>query len=194
MNMSYNMVSVPVPASLSFKNRYATLLRHFVEIHSRPQEKTEPTIIVLSPVENCTGKMITLVEKLKRDLESRSVRCFQYCAVQSRLIMVDRSKGAKRNSKGKNTGRNEETDAGVAKAAISLDENGCDENAEEEEEAFQNMDESKGNPSKTGTCGNMKQRRFPVMTIFLALTPVPELRQLYRSDPFPAAVSSQSLI
>ncbi len=194
MNMSYNMVSVPVPASLSFKNRYATLLRHFVEIQSRLQEKTEPTIMVLSPVENCTGKMITLVEKLKRDLGSRSVRCFQYCAVQSRLIMVDRTKGAKRNSKGKNTSRNEEAETVMANAAISLDENGSHENAEEEEEAFQTMDETKGNPSKMGTCGNMKQRRFPVMTIFLALTPVPELRQLYRSDPFAAVVPWQALI
>lgn len=180
MNVVYNMVSVPVPDSLSFKQRFTSLLRHFVQSHQEPEQKAEPTIFVLTPVNNSTVKMITLAEKLKRDLDSCGVKCFQYCSVQSRMDSVKHTKSVKRNRKGKPGKQDETTECTVASAAAGLDVEACNDN--DEEEAFQKMNIPYENVPKVATSENWKLRRVPVMTIFLALAPVPELRQIYELE------------
>lgn len=181
MNAVYTMISVPVPDSLSFKARYASLLQHFVKIHLRPEQKAEPTIAVLTPVTNCTVKMITLAEKLKRDLESCAIKCFQYCAAQSRKVLLDHVKSVKRNRKGDTANRDATADS-VASVAIGLDGRASNENDEEEEEAFQTMGLPHENSPRVAASGDRKLRHVPVMTIFLALASVPELRQRYWLD------------
>lgn len=177
MNVAYNMVSVPVPDALSFKKRFTSLLRHFVQVHLGPEQKAEPTIFVLTPVNNSTVKMITLAEKLKRDLDSCGVKCFQYCSVQSRMDSVNHTKSVKRNRKGETGKQDETTQRTVVNKAAGLHRQACNDN--DEEEAFQNMDIPHENVPKVATSDNRKLRRAPVMTIFLALAPVPELRQIY---------------
>ena len=180
MNAVYNMVSVPVPNPLSFKQRFTSLLRHLVQSHLEPEAKAEPTIFVLTPVNNSTVKMITLAEKLKRDLDSCGVKCFQYCSVQSRLDSVNHTNSVKSNQKGKPGKQDETTECTVVSAAAGLDMEAC--NDSDEEEAFQKMDIPYETVPKVATSENRKLRRVPVMTIFLALAPVPELRQIYELD------------
>jgi hypothetical protein len=177
MNASYKMVSVPVPDKLCFRARFASLLRHFVENRPCPQLKTETTVFMLFSVKNCSCKMITLAEKIKQDLEVRQIRCFQYCALQSRTILVER---AQTNRKEEKVSQDANADTVISSGAKGLD--GHERNNEDEEEAFQTMDVSKGH-SKEVVSDGPKLRRLPVMTIFLAMAPVPELRQLYELAP-----------
>lgn len=174
MNAAYKMVSVPVPEKMCFRTRFASLLRHFVENRPCPQPKAEPTVFMLFPVENCSCKMITLAEKIKQDLEVRKIRCFQYCALQSRTILVER---VKTNRKEDKINQDANADTAVTSRANGLDGQECNNNHEEEE--FQTMGVPKGNLSKEANSDGPKLRRLPVMSIFLAMVPVPELRLFY---------------
>ena len=180
MNNTYNMVSVPVPDGLSFRNRFTSLLQHLVAIHSSTKVEAEPIIFVFVPVENDSIKLITLVEKLKCDLKKCGVECFQYCAVRSRMVKVNLTPGVKRNRKTEIKDADGKPRSAVASSAVELEGQACDDN--DEEEAFQTMDPSHDKLSLIASSNDEKLRRVPVMTIFLALDPVPELRKLYMLD------------
>lgn len=176
MNAVYTMISVPVPHSMNYKARYSSLLRYFTKTELMPEPKMKPIIVVLTSVPNCTFKIITLAEKLKRDLESSAIKCFQYCAVQPRNVSLGHVNSVKRNRK-ENTANRSSTADGVASVVTGSDGQASNDN--DEEEAFQTMAVSREGLPRVAASGDRKLRRVPVMTIFLALASVPELRQLY---------------
>lgn len=179
MNAVYTMISVPVPDSINFKARYSSLLRYFKNAQVIQEQKTKPIIFILTSITNCTVKIITLAEKLKRDLESYAIECFQYCAIQPRNVSLDNFNNAKRNRKGKvaNQGATAENVASVATGSVAHDSNKNDE-----EEAFQTMTVAHEDSPTVVASGDRNLRRLPVMTIFLAFTSIPELRHLYWLD------------
>lgn len=176
MNAAYTMISVPVPDSMNFKARYSSLLHYVKKAPLLPEQKTRPQILILTSITNCTVKIITVAEKLKRDLESCAIKCFQYSAIQPRNVSVDRFNNGKRNRKGDPANPNSTADS-AAGVATGLVEQASDNN--DEEEAFQTMAPAH---EDLATSSNRKLRRLPVMTIFLALTSVPELRHLFWLD------------
>lgn len=179
MNAAYTMISVPVPDDTNFKARYSSLLRYFQKAQLLPEQKTRPTVFVLTSITNCTVKIITVAEKLKRDLKSCAIECFQYCAIQSRNVSVDHFNNGKRNRKGETAIHNLRADS-APKAATGSAEQAFNDN--DEDEAFQTMTVApKGSPTVAAS-DNPKLRRLPVMTIFLALTSVAELHHLIWLD------------
>lgn len=177
MNAVYTMISIPVPGSMNFKAKYSLLLQHFTKIKVIPEQKTKPLIFVLTSTTNCTVKIITLAEKLKRDLASSAIKCFQYCAVQAQKVLMDRVNSVKRNQKWGIENRDSTTDNVTGTASGSA---GQDSNDNEEEEAFQTMAVPREGSPKVTASGDRKLRRLPIMTIFLGFASVPELRQLYQ--------------
>lgn len=178
MNSTYKMVSVPVPDKLCFRTRFTSLLRHFIENRPCSQVKAESTVFMLSPVKNCSGKTITLAEKIKQDLKIRDIKCFQYCALQSRTILIERAKTNRKKEK-----VNQDANADTAVSSGTNGSDGQERKYDDGEEAFQTMDVPKGNLSKDIISDGPKLRRLPVMTIFFAMAPVPELRLFYELAP-----------
>lgn len=179
MNAAYTMISVPVPDSINFKARYSSLLHYFKKAQLLPEQKTKPTIFVLTSISNCTVKIITVAEKLKRDLRLGAIECFQYCAMQPRNVSVDHFNKVKRNRKGEPVNRNPTAD-GVASVATGSVEQASNDN--DEEEAFQTMTVAHEDSPMVAASGTPKLRRLPMITIFLALTSAPELRYLFWLD------------
>ena len=179
MNAVYTMISVPVPDSMNFKARYSSLLRYFKKAQVMQEQKTKPIIFILTSITNCTVKIITLAEKLKRDLEFYAIECFQYCAVQPRNVSLDNFNNAKRNRKEKAANQDATADSVASVATGSVEQ---DSYKMDEEEAFQTMTVAHEDSPTAVASGDRKLRRLPVMTIFLALISIPELRHLYWSD------------
>ena len=181
MNAVYNMIAIPVPDTMNFKARYSSLLRHFTKIELMPEKKTKPIVGVLTSMTNCTVKIITLAERLKRDLESFAIGFFQYCAVQPQNVSLGHVNSVKRKRKEDIGNRNSTTDS-VANVVTGPVGQASNDNKEEEEEAFQTMSVPEEGSPRVAASGDQKLRRVPAMTIFLALASVPELRQLYWLD------------
>ncbi|SMY29611.1 unnamed protein product [Zymoseptoria tritici ST99CH_1A5] len=154
--------------------------------------KNQVTIVALTaPNPRAAGKLISIVEIVKRELESRKEASevggevkakgkgwWQYTQLKSVVLEVPRE----RKRKGKAGG--EEAQARAEKAGVEDDE--------EEEDAFEVMDSAKmsakrkrgGEESeKTGEAeernSTTKKRAMPVLTVYLSTTPVKELKMAF---------------
>lgn len=122
---------------------------------SAPKEDTitenpttkKPALIILVAQSRWANKLISIVEIAKRDLEAKGIKVFQYNALSSEIVEVERKPRPK----------------GVGAAAPAAD----DGNASEDE-AFQTMG--------AGEEGGVKKRAVPVMTTYLTTQSVKALR------------------
>ena len=121
---------------------------------SAPKEDTitenpttkKPALIILVAQSRWANKLISIVEIAKRDLEAKGIKVFQYNALSSEIVEVER----KPRPKG----------VGAAPAAEDGDAS--------EDEAFQTM----GAGEEVG----VKKRAVPVMTTYLTTQSVKALR------------------
>ena len=106
----------------------------------------KPALVILVAQSRWANKLISIVEIAKRDLEAKGVKVFQYNALSSEIVEIER----KPRPKG----------VGAAPAA--------EEGDASEDEAFQTMG--------AGEEGGLKKRAVPVMTTYLTTQPVKALR------------------
>ena len=106
----------------------------------------KPALIILVAQSRWANKLISIVEIAKRDLEAKSVKVFQYNALSSEIVEIER----KPRPKG----------VGAAPAAEDGDVS--------EDEAFQTMG--------AGEEGGVKKRAVPVMTTYLTTQSVKALK------------------
>jgi hypothetical protein len=106
----------------------------------------KPALVILVAQSRWANKLISIVEIAKRDLETKGVKVFQYNALSSEIVEVER----KPRPKG----------VGAAPAA--------EEGDASEDEAFQTMG--------AGEEGGVKKRAVPVMTTYLTTQSVKALR------------------
>jgi hypothetical protein len=121
---------------------------------SAPTEPTTTTntkksaLIILTAHSRWANKLISIVEIAKRDLEAKGVKVFQYNALSSEIVEVERKPRPK----------------GVGAApAVTEDGDGS------EDEAFQTMGAGEEE-------GGVKKRSVPVMTTYLTTQAVKALR------------------
>lgn len=107
----------------------------------------KPALVILVAQSRWANKLISIVEIAKRNLEAKGVKLFQYNALSSETIEVER----KPRPKG----------LGAAPAA-------AEDGDASEDEAFQTMG--------AGEEGSLKKRAVPVMTTYLTTQPVKALR------------------
>ena len=116
---------------------------------SKPKEASEngkPPLIILTAQSRWANKLITVVEIAKRDLQAKGVKVYQYNALSSETVEVERKPRAK----------------GVGAPLDAKDGDAS------EDEAFQTMGAE--------VEGGLKKRAMPVMTAYLAVQPVKALR------------------
>jgi len=106
----------------------------------------KPALLILVAQSRWANKLISIVEIAKRDLEAKGIKVFQYNALSSEIVEIER----KPRPKG----------LGAAPAAEDGDAS--------EDEAFQTMG--------AGEEGGMKKRAVPVMTAYLTTQSVKALR------------------
>lgn len=109
----------------------------------------KPALVILVAQSRWANKLISIVEIAKRDLEAKGVKVFQYNALSSEIVEIER----KPRSKG----------VGAAPTAEDGDAS--------EDEAFQTMG--------AGEEGGVKKRAVPIMTTYLTTQPVKALRTEY---------------
>lgn len=114
-----------------------------------PTTTKNPPLIILTAHSRWANKLISIVEIAKRDLEAKGVKVFQYNALSSEIVEVER----KPRPKG----------VGAAPATAAEDGDGS------EDEAFQTM-------GAGGEEGGVKKRAVPVMTTYLTTQAVKALR------------------
>jgi hypothetical protein len=107
---------------------------------------SQPALVILVAQSRWANKLISIVEIAKRDLGSKGLKFFQYNALSSEIVEVER--------KPKATGVGAAPQDGEAS----------------EDEAFQTMNAGVSDE------GGVKKRAVPVMTTYLALQPVKALR------------------
>ena len=106
----------------------------------------KPALVILAAQSRWANKLISIVEIAKRDLEAKGVKVFQYNALSSEIVKIER----KLRPQG----------LGAAPAA--------EDGGASEDEAFQTMG--------AGEEGGMRKRAAPVMTTYLTTQSVKSLR------------------
>lgn len=106
LEQSHSLVKFSIHSSTQISRRTSAVLSN---LQGPPPQTTgggetetnhKPIIIVaLTAKPHATNKLISIVEIAKRDLASKNLRCFQYCALSSEMVDVARKK-AKANAGG----------------------------------------------------------------------------------------------
>ncbi|KAK4610447.1 hypothetical protein CLAFUW4_13733 [Fulvia fulva] len=152
LQAKYDLVNLSVITSTQISSRTLAVLAQFspsgheienndpATIAAAGNNNGRPVIVALTARANATNKLISIVEIAKRELTSKKVKCFQYNALGSEIVEIERK------SKSGND-ESESDDAFETMGAVPLSEK--------------------------------KKRSMPVMTVYLAITPIRELRLAY---------------
>jgi hypothetical protein len=143
---NYNLITLSVTSSTQISNRAVAV----IEKLQATSNDDRPDLLVLRSKARTVSKLISIVEIAKRELAKTGHKCFQYNALSSEMIEIERN--PKQGANGSKDGA-------------------ADANESESDDAFETM----GTGPKTGT----KKRLVPVMTTYLCATSVKELNNAY---------------
>lgn len=115
---------------------------------TEPTTAQKPPLVILTAHSRWANKLISIVEIAKRDLEAKGVKVFQYNALSSEIVEVERKPRPK----------------GLSAAPAAAEDGDASE-----DEAFQTM-------GAGGEEGGVKKRAVPVMTTYLTTQAVKALR------------------
>ena len=142
----YNVITLSVTSSTQISSRAVAV----IEKLQSTSNGDKPDVFVLQSKARTASKLISIVEIAKRELAKKGHKCFQYNALSSEMIEIERE--PKR-------GANESKDGAAGP------------NESESDDAFETM----GAEPKTGT----KKRLIPALTTYLCATSVKELKNAY---------------
>lgn len=184
----YDISTMSIISSSKIETKVKTLLAR-LENFSWANKDGKPAIVVLSAKAAVAGKMVSVVEIAKREIETQKAKWWQYSRVYGQITELKEKPG--KGPKGGKTlfewenERARKEDAGPndmgeeAQDSTMADVEGVDE---VEEDAFepvgQNGDETHVTPTEMIEA-RKKIRAVPVMTIYMSRVPVVELKQAY---------------
>ena len=143
----YELVKLSVHSSTQIANRTASVVAKLES--SQANDAAKPAIVVLRAGARTASKLISITEIAKRDLVSKGIKFFQYTALSSEMIEVQRQS---------------------KRAAVDAPEKENDSGGDSDD-AFETM----GASPETGT----KKRLVPLMTVYLATKSIKELSKEY---------------
>jgi len=185
----YALATMAVNSSSKINQKVRNLISH-MEKFSFADLKAKPGLVILHAKADVASKLVSIVEIAKREIEQEKGRWWQYSGVTGRLEEL-KAREKKNNDPGKIEGRTikqwqEDPRSGGHKGVAAREEMATEVEAgpkaksrtqsaasAEEEEAFQTM-------ANLGNVGNRpKMRAVPIMSIYMARVPIPELKELY---------------
>ena len=147
LSQKYELVKLSVNNGTQLSNRTAAVIARLESASTHGK----PVMVVLTAKARVANKLISVVEIAKRELNAEGVKCFQYNALTSEMIEIERNPKKTTNGDGPNV---------VQPDAES-----------DSEDAFETME------ARESTI--MKKRLVPIMTTYLCNTPVKELKNAY---------------
>lgn len=146
LDSKYNILSINVISSNAITTRTSQVTRHL----NIGNNDAKAGIVTLRAKASVANKLISIVEIAKRELSQNGKKIYQYSTLTSAMVELKPAK----------------------KPAVDTDHqdtnfSGGDGISDEEEEAFQTMDEK------------AKIRNMPVLTIHLSFEPIKELREIH---------------
>ena len=145
----YDLVKLSVISSSQISNRATAIIS---KLGSGSGTNRKATVVALRAKSRDANKLISIAEIAKRELKASGTSCFQYNALASERIEIERKFDFSAS------------DGDISKATGNGDDSdGAD--------AFQTM------PSETNT--GLKERLMPVMIIYLSAVPIRELKTAY---------------
>lgn len=150
LQQKYDVVRFHIASGTQISTRTSTVTSRLSNV---PSEDGKLVVVALTAQAKVASKLISIVEIAKRDLTSRGVQCYQYNALKSEMIEIDRKPKHKANG------------LGTDQALHDRDE------SDESDHAFETI----GEREDVGK----KKRAVPVMTVYLSRESVKELRQAH---------------
>ena len=144
---TYELSKLNVLSSTQMSRRASAVITKFEASYTNGK----PIIVELKAKARVANKLISIVEIAKRDLAAKNIECFQYNALKSEMIEIERSPKKPPNS--------------VVEDATKTKDGNSDS-----EDAFETM-----RPNEDG----LKKRLLPVMRIYLSSVSVNELKAHY---------------
>ena len=144
----YDIIHLNVISSTRVSGRTAAIIAKL----GRGSSSEKPCILILKAKARVAVKLVSIVEIAKRDLAANNIDCFQYNALNSEMIEIDRT-------------LKQATNGGLDEIGPKPDD--------ESDDAFENLNSHRGSDAKK------KKRLVPVMTIYLSAVSVKELKNAY---------------
>ncbi|KAK8084759.1 hypothetical protein PG997_006030 [Apiospora hydei] len=182
----YDVQTHSVISSSKIQKKVTSVLRHLQPV---PKERTR--VSVLRARASDAGKLISIAEIAKREMlksgghQDETKRWYQYIALGAETKDVEREKGRSSNGRGEGKTVIDETILAQRQAPGEKEmtddeqqqgrEKERDENKDEDDDDFEQMK----TPFERAIEGTPKIRAVPVMSLFLSLTPIDELRRRY---------------
>jgi len=193
----YALATMSFTSSSKINQKVRVLISH-MEKFSFADLNAKPGVVVLQAKAPVAAKMVSVAEIAKREIEKEKGKWWQYSKVDGRLEELKGREKQKKDSgkgdgmtikhwqEGQNRGANEGGDAmkdvmdGADAGLSSKVQNVASAEEDEDDEAFQTMnvgDTGKG-AGAPEVLARSKVRAIPIMTIYMARVPVPELKEL----------------
>ena len=140
----FNLIKLNVASGTQITTRAANV----IETINKSSSAEKPTVVSLSTRSRNANKLISIVEIAKRDLIAKGVKIYQYNALSSEMVELERK----------------------PKQANGADaqKDGGDEREDASDDAFETMGEK--------ALDGPKKRRIPVMTTYLSTSSIKELK------------------
>ncbi|MCJ1324501.1 hypothetical protein MMC10_001163 [Thelotrema lepadinum] len=188
----YSFATMSISTSSKIEQKVRVLIAHLSRFNFLDRE-VKPGVVALHARSNAASKLISVVEIAKRDIEAqpKSGKWYQYSRVSAELKEIPRNMPTKikkgqvsgESAAGKtlkdwNGGKEresctEKSSAGGNPLAIGAAEH----KSEDEDDQFETMADPKAVSKSEDSA---KLRNVPVLTIYMARVPVPELKAEFR--------------
>ena len=184
----YEIISMSILSSSKIEQKVRTLLLHLSE-SDYANTKARPTVVMLHAKGDVASKMVSIVEIAKAEIQKENGRLYQYNRLHGETSEL-KVKKPKRTGTGKTVAEWTKEHPGVENPSREIsnehgkhtldtvDQSEDDlELADTAEDAFETM----APPSRGHDIleAGKKVRAYPVLTIYLARVPIPELKDLH---------------
>lgn len=164
---SYNVATMQIISSSKMSAKVArsldTLVLGKIDM---ADVKCKPGLVVMYAKAPVSGKLISVVEVVKREMGQKGRKWYQYSALSETMVVIPRQKPKSAQKKGKVEMEGKEG-------------NGCGEmeiDGEEDEESYFETLKTKQERVLEGTD---RVRAVPVLTVYLSRVPIEKLKQKY---------------
>lgn len=89
LQTTHNLVELSVSSHHEISNRTSAVISRLQNSEQSPDDQ-KTVVVKLTAKAKAAGKLISIVEIAKRQLASEGIKCFQYTALDSEIIEIER--------------------------------------------------------------------------------------------------------
>ncbi|MCJ1232252.1 hypothetical protein MMC14_000201 [Varicellaria rhodocarpa] len=174
LQSKYEFTSMSIISSSKIELKVRSLQRR-LEKFSFADTKAKPQVVALHAKAPVVSKMVTIVQIVKRNIEKEKSKWWQYSKLHGQIIELDETpkKGRERGKMLREWESNRAAASGPDPAASTLDGTAVEADGEDDQ-AFEMMDTNDQQAE-----ARKRIRAVPIMTIYMSMVPVKELREAY---------------